>query len=193
VIPGLDCCDISLNIMNAAISDEPPIDTSLEHYMEERALAIALAMAGTPEEQTRVEHLANLRADLMVRRRAHLLEATAKRRARGEAYSKAREEMDANVKGLYMAQGTSEDVLRVHAQTHFASALVAKRLSLALMPADIAESARELHAHEESFARAWIAAIGDPSFAERMRVLQREAVTMFRTEALETSGSGGRA
>jgi hypothetical protein len=159
--------------MNAASLDEPPIDISLEHYMEECALAIALAMAETPEEQARIEHLANLRADLMERRRAHLQEATAKRHARGEFYSTApsRQEMDVNVKGLYMAQGTSEDVLRVHAQTHFASVLVSKRLSLALMPADIAESAREMHAHEESFARAWIDAIGDPSFADQMRGL----------------------
>jgi hypothetical protein len=178
--------------MNAAIVDEPPIDTSLEHYMEERALAIALAMASSPEEQERIEHLANLRAELMNRRQAHSQEATAKRHARGELYSKARvaainamapsrQEMDAKVKGLYMAQGTSEDVLRVHARTHFASVLVSKRLSLALMPSDIAESARELHAHEESFARAWIDAIGDPSFVDQMRVLQREAMTMLRT------------
>jgi hypothetical protein len=178
--------------MNAAIIDEPPIDTSLEHYMEERALAIALAMAGTPEEQASIEHLANLQADLMKRRQAHFREATTKRHARGEIYSKARvaainamgpsrQELDANVKGLYMAQGTSADVLRVHARTHFADVMVSKRLSLALMPADLAESAREMHAHEESFARAWIGAIGDPSFVDQMRVLQREAVTMLRT------------
>jgi hypothetical protein len=77
-----------------------------------------------------------------------------------------------------MAQGTSEDVLRVHARTHFAAALVSKRLQLALMTADIAESAREMQTHEESFARAWIEAVGDSSFVDQMRVLQREAVAM---------------
>ncbi|GFE78420.1 hypothetical protein GCM10011487_04200 [Steroidobacter agaridevorans] len=178
--------------MNAALVDEPPIDTSLEHYMEERALAIALAMVRTPEEQAKIEHLANLRDALMEHRQAHSKEATAKRHARGEIYSKARvaainalapsrEEMDSNVKGLYLEQGTSEDVLRAHARTHFASGLVSKRLSLALMPDDIAESAREMQEHEESFARAWIDAIGDLSFVNEMRELQREAVMMFRT------------
>lgn len=178
--------------MNASLVDEPLIDTALEHYMEERALAIALAMARTPEEQATIEYLANLRDALMERRRAHSKEATAKRHARGEIYSKARvaainalapsrEEMDSNVKGLYMEQGTSGDVLRAHARAHFASGLVSKRLSLALMPDDIAESAREMQEHEESFARAWIDAIDDPSFVDEMRALQREAVMMFRT------------
>lgn len=185
--------------MNAAIIDEPPIDSSLEHYMEERALAIALAMASTPQEQDRIEHLSNLRAELMEHRQAHLQEAIAKRHARGEIYSKARvaainamapsrEDMDAKVKSLYMAQGTSEDVLRVHARTHFAGALVSKRLGLAAMPADIAESAREMQAYEESFAQAWIDAIGDPSFVDQMRVLQREAVAMFRTASRPMGG-----
>jgi len=178
--------------MNAAIIDEPPIDNSLEHYMEERALAIALAMARTPEEQATVDHLTNLRIELMERRQAHSKEMTEKRHARGEIYSKARvaalnamgpsrEELDRNVKGLYMQQGTSADVLRVHARTHFTDVLVTKRLSLNLMPANIAESAREMHAREEAFARAWIGAVGDPSFADQMRVLQRDAVKTFRT------------
>lgn len=152
--------------------------------MEQRALAIALAMARTPEQQATIEHLANLRDVLMEHRQAHSKEATAKRHARGEVYSKARvaaiealapsrEEMDSNVKGLYMEQGTSEDVLRVHARTHFASRLVSKRIGLALIPDDISQSARELQEREESFARAWIEAIGDPSFVDEMRALQR--------------------
>jgi hypothetical protein len=178
--------------MKSSAADEPPIDHSLEQYMEERALAIALAMAGTPEEQATIERLANLRDALMQHRQAYAKEATAKRHARGEIYSKervatinalgpSREEMDSNVKCLYMEQGTSEDVLRAHARTHFASVLVSKCLGLALMPDDIAESAREMQSREESFARAWIEAIGDPSFVNEMRVLQREAVAMFRT------------
>ena len=143
---------------------EPSVDISLEHYLEERALAIALAMAATPEQQAKVEYLLSLRVDLMERRRAYSQEATAQRHAPGLS----RQEMDANVKGLYMEQGTSEDVLRVHARTHFASVLASKRLGLALMPADIAQPAREMLAHEESFARAWIDAVGEPSFVDQM-------------------------
>jgi hypothetical protein len=157
--------------MNAASIDEPPIDISLEHYMEECALAIALAMAEAPEEQARIEHLANLRADLMERRRSHLQAAAV------NAIAPSRREMNANVQALYMAQGTSEDVLRVHARTYFTDVLVSKRMSLSLMPADIAEPARELHAHEESFARAWIRAIGDSSFADQMRALSEVTTT----------------
>ena len=143
---------------------EPSVDISLEHYLEERALAIALAMAATPEQQGKVEYLLSLRVDLMERRRAYSQEATAQRHAPGLSC----QEMDATVKSLYMEQGTSEDVLRVHARTHFASVLASKRLGLALMPADIAQSAREMLAHEESFARAWIDAVGDPSFVDQM-------------------------
>lgn len=182
---------ISPTPMKPSVMDEPPIENSLEHYMEDRALAIALAMAGTPEEQARIDHLANLRDALMEHRQAYSKEAIAKRHAREEIYSNARvaainalapsrEEMDSNVKGLYMEQGTTEDVLRAHARTHFASALVSKRLSLALMPDDIAESARKMQDREESFARAWIDAIGDPGFVEQMRVLQRDAMVMLR-------------
>ncbi|HEY5761319.1 MAG TPA: hypothetical protein VIU34_36110 [Steroidobacter sp.] len=148
----------------SAIVDELSVDISLEYYLEERALAIALAMASTPEQQAKVEHLLSLRVELMERRQAHSKEATAQRHAPGLS----RQEMDASVKGLYMEQGTSEDVLRVHARTHIASVLVSKRLGLALMPADFAQSAREMLAHEESFAGAWIAAVGDPSFVDEM-------------------------
>ena len=38
-----------------------------------------------------------------------------------------------------------------------------------LLPADIAESAREMHVCEESFARAWIGAVGDAGFVDEMR------------------------
>lgn len=148
--------------MSAAI-DEPPIDASFEYYMEERALAIALAMARASEQQTKIEHLIDLRADLMQRRQAHAIAAAI------NAVAPSREALDANVKGLYMEQGTSEDVLRVHARSYFTSVLVSKRVSLALMPADLAESAREMQAHEQVFARAWIGAVGDPSFVDEMR------------------------
>ncbi|WP_129782555.1 hypothetical protein [Peristeroidobacter soli] len=112
-----------------------------ERYMEERALAIALAMASTAEEQARIDRLVMLRAALMTHRQAQSTQAA--------ELGRSREELDASVKQLYMAQGTSEDVLRVHARTCFV---------------------REMQAHEVSFARAWIDAIGDPDFADQLRL-----------------------
>lgn len=178
--------------MKLSGANEPPIDSSLDHYMEERALAIALAKARTPEERARVDRLTGLRAALMEHRHAFSEEAIAKRHARGEIYSAARvaslnalaptrEELDLNVNGLYAEQETSEGVLRAHASTHFSSVMVSKRLGLAVTPPDIVEAARQMQAHEESFAREWIDAVDDPSFADHMRALQRDAVKMFRT------------
>jgi hypothetical protein len=146
-----------------AIVGELPVDASFEYSMEERALAIALAMAGASEQQTKIERLIDLRADLIHRRQAYSTKAAINLRA------PSREELDTNAKGLYMGQGSSEDVLRVHAQSYFTSVLVSKRRNLALLPADIAQSAREMHAHEEAFARAWIGAVGDPIFVDEMR------------------------
>jgi hypothetical protein len=104
-----------------------------QRYMEQRALAIALAMASTPEEQAKIDHLAKLHAEL----------------TQGTELEPRRKELDASVKDLYMAQGTAEDVLRVHARTYFT---------------------REMQTHEALFARAWIEAIGDPSLADRLRL-----------------------
>lgn len=175
------------------MSDEPPIDTSLSHYMEERALAVALEKA-TAGQRAKVERLSALRAELMAHREAWLKEVTAKRHARGEIYSAARvaainamaptrEAMDRDVKALYAAQADADGVLRVHARTHFAHALVSQRLLLPLMTPDIAQGAREAQAREERFAREWVAAIGDAAFAAELKEAQREALVLHRTSS----------
>jgi len=169
----------------------PTIDVSLDHYMEERALAIALEKAATPEERRKVERLVDLRSRLMKQREAYLNEATARRHARGERYSRSqiaainemapsRVELDAYVKTLYAPQPDSTGVLKAHARTHFVHALVPARLMLADLPPDIVEAARLMQEHEERFARAWLAAIGDPAFDAELREQRRQALTLFR-------------
>lgn len=173
-------------------ADEPPIDTSLTHYMEERALAIALDKANNAEQRGKVERLIELRLILMQRRHSFGKEALNKRHARGEIYSKARvaainamgpskSDMDSNVKSFYLHQVDSEGVLKAHARSHFAYGLVSARLLLANTPPDIADAAREMQEHEESFASAWVAAIGDDSFKSELRQLQRKALRVLRT------------
>jgi len=178
--------------MNADPVHEPPIDVTLNHYMEERALTIALEKAATREERERVERLMELRSALMQHRQDYLKEAIAKRHARGEVYSASRvaainamgpsrTQLDANVRSLYLRQPTSEGVLKAHARTHFAHALVSQRLMLADMPPDILEATRSVQEHEEGFAKAWLAAVGDPSFDSELREEQRQALALFRT------------
>lgn len=173
-------------------ADEPPIDLSLTHYMEDQALAIAWDKAATAQQRTKVEALRQRQATLMEHRAAHTLLATARRHARGEVYSKARvaainamgpsrESMDDSIKALYLRQPDSESVLKAHALTHFTTALVSQRLGMALVPADIAHEARDMLAHEEAFATAWMAAIDDANFMPEIRERRREALAMFRT------------
>jgi hypothetical protein len=175
-----------------ASSTEPPIDTSLHHYMEERALAIALDKSATAGQRCTVERLIETRAVLMKQRDAFLDEATTRRHARGEIYSSARvaainamgptkADLDRDVRALYVHQPNVEGVLIAHARTHFAHALIASRLQLAMMPPDIAEAARDMQAREEAFAAAWVGAIEDPSFVAELKTLQREALRMLRT------------
>lgn len=173
-------------------SQEPPIDVSLSYYTEERALAAALDKAATASEREKVGRLIALRADLMAHRDAHLREATVKRHARGEIYSKARvaainalgpskSELDKEVRTRFLRQADAVGVLKSHARAAFGFGLVSQRLALADMPADILASARSLQAHEERFANAWLAAIGDAAFTAEVRVRQRESVAMLRT------------
>lgn len=173
-------------------ANEPPIDASLDHYLEERALAIALDKATTPEERERVERLAELRSALMQQREAYSKEATAKRHARGEIYSASRvaainemgptqAELDDGIRALYLPQTTSEGVLKAHARTHFTQPLVFARRMLRDMPPDVAEAARRMQEHEEAFARAWTAAIGDPGFDAELREERRRALLLVRT------------
>ena len=171
---------------------EPPIDISLAHYLEERALAIALDKAATPQQREKAGHLVELRHTLLQRRDAFHQEATARRHARGEVYSKARvaainamgpslADLESQAKTLYLRQPDLQGVLAAHARAHFAYGLVSARLLLSSHPADIADAAREMHAHEEAFAAAWIAAIGDEAFETQLRRSQREALSTLRT------------
>jgi hypothetical protein len=173
-------------------ADEPPIDTTLAHYMEQQALAIALDKATTPDQRAKVERLVALRLALMQRREAFNTEAVAKRHARGEIYSKARvaaihamgptqSDLDGNVKNSYQRQPDSEGVLKAHARSHFAYGLMSARLMLALHTPDIADAARAMQRHEDAFARAWVDAIADASFKPALQQSQREALRALRT------------
>ena len=173
---------------------EPPIDTTLAHYMEQRALEVALEKAQGPHEHAKLERLIALGETLNQHRAAYLAEATAKRHARGEVYSSARvatinamgpskDKMDELVRGLYLKQATADDVLRAHARTHFGRGLMFKRSVLSATTPDIAASARENQLREEAFAAAWLDTIGDPAFTADLRRLQREALLQLRTSA----------
>jgi hypothetical protein len=173
---------------------EPPLDGSLTHYMEERALAIALEKSTDAGQRARVEHLIALRRTLMQRRDAFLVEATAKRHARGEIYSSARvaainamgpgrASLEQLVRSLYLKESDARGVLIAHARSQFAQGLVSQRLLLASHTPDIADAARQMHAREEEFAAAWVAAIGDAGFTSELRQQQREALLLFRTAA----------
>lgn len=174
--------------------DEPPIDLSLAHYMEQRALAIALEKAQTADERGAVGRLQGLRAQLMAHRDAFTALATARRHARGEIYTAARvaainamgrgrESMNGDVKALYLRAADTVGVLKAHARTHFAAPLVSQRLGLPLYPPDVQTEAREMHAREEAFAAAWVAAIGDPAFAAELQASRHEALVFLRTSA----------
>ncbi len=172
-------------------ANEPPIDTTLAHYMEQQALAIALHKAHTPDQRAKLEHLAALRFVLMQHRDAFNTDAVAKRHARGEIYSKARvaainaigptqSDLDSNIKSSYFRQPDSEGVLKAHARSHFSYALVSARLLLARYPSDMADAARAMQRLEEVFANAWVDAIEDASFKPELRQSQREALRALR-------------
>ncbi|MEC5398759.1 hypothetical protein [Uliginosibacterium sp. H1] len=173
-------------------ADEPPIDNALAHYMEARALDIAREKAGTPAERAKLATLCALRERLMTQRGAFDRQAVAARHARGEVYSAARvaainamgptrDDMDRDVRTLYAAQSSVDEVLRTHARTHFVYALMSSRLLLAEHTPDIAAAARAMQQQEEAFAAAWLACIGDDAFLAEVRALQREALGVLRT------------
>ncbi|MBX7259561.1 MAG: hypothetical protein K1Y02_24590 [Candidatus Hydrogenedentes bacterium] len=173
-------------------ADEPPIDTSLAHYLEERALAIAGEKARTEEERAAVSRLLAFRQSLMTDREAFSEESVRKRHARGEIYSPARvavinsycpsrESLDDEVKKKYLRQSDFAGVLKAYARVHFGTALVSMRSIVSAMPKDIIDSARRMQQLEESFANAWLSAIGDENFTAEVRELQREATVLFRT------------
>jgi len=178
--------------MNINPADEAPIDTSLDRYVEERALEIALDKAISAAQRSTVEHLVELRASLMRRRATFGKEAIAKRHARGEIYSRARvaainamvpskPALERDIRSLYLQQTDSDSVLMAHARTHFVDALMSSRLLLDANSADVVDAAREMQRHEEAFASVWAAAVTDPSFQLELRQLQREALRRLRT------------
>ncbi len=172
--------------------DEPPIDTSLSHHLEQHALGIAAEKAATPAQHAKVEQLQALRAVLMQFRDAFQREAVAARHARGEVYSAARvaainamgpsrKELERNARGLFRSAADADGVLEAHARVHFGHALMSSRLLLHHATPDIAAAARAMQAHEEAFAAAWVAAIGDAAFAAELRAIQRDALIALRT------------
>lgn len=173
-------------------ADEPPIDTSLTHYMEERALAVALSKAATPAEVACVQRLLDAQRALALVRQSFDEHARTMRHARGEVYSparvaaiqamgptKAQLERDAAV--LYERQRDCASVLEAHARTHFGFVLMSMRINLAHCTPDIADAARDLQRHEEAFAAAWVAAIGQEDFKLEMQRCQREALSALRS------------
>ena len=171
---------------------EPPIDVSLAHYVEERALTLALEKATTPEERVMVQGLMAQRAVLMAQRDAYLALAIAKRHARGEVYSKARvaainaigpsrAQLDKDIDTRLARKPDALGVLKSQARVQIAFSLVSQRLQLADLPADMRDAAREMLAHEERFARTWLDAVGDAALQAEVRARQRELLAMLRT------------
>lgn len=172
--------------------DEPPIDVSAAHHMEERALAIAADKARTAEEAATVQRLAEARRVLMVQRATYTREAVACRHARGEIYSAQRvaainamgpslADLERDAQALYERRPDAMAVLRAHAEVHFATPLMSARLNLAHHTPDIAPASREMQRREEAFAATWLAAIGDAAFTQLLHQRQREALVMLRT------------
>lgn len=172
--------------------DEPPLDRSRDHVLEARALERALALASDGAMRERVEALVNRRETLMQAREAFNVEATRCRHARGEIYSAARvaalnalgpsrDELEKNAQTLYGRHSTAMEVLKTHARVHFVNVLAMARLNLASFPADIHAAACDMHAQEEAFASAWLAAIHDADFRREIHQQQRDALRRFRT------------
>lgn len=170
---------------------EAPIDTTLNYYMEERALEIALSKAKTDGERAKVQRLIELRCNLLRHRAAHSEHMTAMRHARGEIYSDAKvmainamaptkDELDQSVRTCYQSQVDVEGVLKAHARIHFGQGLISQSSLLTNVPNDIVDAARQMLALEKAFAAEWIAAIEDSTFHSELRKLQRDTMAMFR-------------
>lgn len=173
-------------------ANEPPLDRSRDHVLEQRALERALALADDEALQARLRALSARRDTLMTRREAFNREATCRRHARGEIYSAARvaalnalgpslEELEKNAQSLYGRHDSAVDVLKTHARVHFVNVLAMARLNLANFPDDIRAAARAMQGEEEAFASAWLAAIDDAGFGEEIRQAQREALRQLRS------------
>jgi hypothetical protein len=172
--------------------DEPPIDISREHLLEERALSRAEALAEDATTLKRLRALAAQHAKLQEARAAFNREAIACRHARGEIYSAARvatinafvpslAELELTAQRLYDRKASVDEVLKSHARVHFCNVLMSARLNLAYFPPDILAAARVMQAQEEAFAGAWLACIDDAAFSAEIHTLQREALRILRT------------
>jgi hypothetical protein len=180
--------------MDSGPAREAPIEHSLDHYMEEQALACASAKAHTDQERAAIERLCRHRAVLMEKRAHFLDQVTAKRHACGEFYSDAkvasinamgptRAELDQRVRGCFESQPDVMSILKSHALSQFGYGLISQRSLLVHAPDDIVELVREKQALEEAFAAEWLDAIDDPSFRNQVRHAQRETMITLRTSS----------
>jgi len=178
--------------MTAPPRAEAKIDVSNAHYLEQRALEIALSRASSGAERAAIERLVALRDELEARRQAHHQLMVARRHARGEFYSDAkvksinaigpsRKELDKTVDDHYARQDGPMGVLKAHGLASFAFRLVSERDNLRHMPPEVIDDARRMLKLEQAFADEWIAVIADQEFNAKLAERRREAVNMFRT------------
>ncbi|KQV46001.1 MULTISPECIES: hypothetical protein [unclassified Duganella] len=181
--------------MTAPTRTEAKIDTSNSHYLEQRALELALSRAASEGERAAIERLAALRAELEVKREAHSQLMNARRHARGEFYSDAkvkainemgprREDLDKTVNHYYAKQDGAKGVLKVHGLSHFGAVTVSRRSSLSAAPPDIIDDVRQMLELEDAFADAWAAAIDDPAYNAGLAQRRLDAAKMFRTASM---------
>ncbi len=180
---------------NADPAAEPPIDHSLAHWTEQRALEIAhdkAAGAGDAALLDAITALQAKRAALTAERAAHLAEMTRKSHARGEIYSAARvaainammpdqASMEREVRALYERQPDARAVLEAHALVAFGLNLEQQRSWIKLSPPDVQADLRRMAALEEAFARAWVAVVGDPKLEARLRARRIAAQKQLRS------------
>lgn len=178
--------------MTTPSKTEAKIDLSHSHYLERRALELALSRAAPGAERAAIERLLALRDTLQCERAAHDQRMVARRHARGEYFSDAkvkainemgpsRKELDKTVDDYYAKQDGAAGVLKAHGLAQFGAAMVSQRSSMSAVPADVADDVRQMRKLEDAFAEAWIATIGDPAYNAKLAERRREAARMFRT------------
>jgi len=178
--------------MTTPLKTEAQITLSNSHYLEQRALEMALSRAASEAERAAIEGLQALRAKLQLEREAHNQLMIARRHARGEFFSDAkvkainamgqsRKEMDKTVDDYYARQEGAMGVLKAHGLSHFGTVKVSRRSNLSAMPPDVIDDARRMIDLEEAFADEWIAAIADPAYNAKLAERWRNAARLFRT------------
>ena len=172
--------------------NEPPLDRSRDHVLEEHALRRALSLADDDALRERIQALITQRDELMQARDAFNLEATRCRHARGEIYSAARvatlnafgpslAELEKQAQTMYGRSDDCREVMKTHARVHYVNVLMSARLNLAYFPADIRAAAQAMQAREEAFAAAWLSAIDDSAFSTEIHDGQRHALRILRS------------